>query len=418
MRTEVIYFDKAVSSEFEYVRRGQLGGQFAVIFLSAQSLENPTQSNYCQNMLVNVERLITSCIRRDTLLSYVGHRQFALLLRVEDKNEVLFVLRRLMDVFSSPIVSANRDIFIHLSAGVSFSTDSNHSEEMIKKAQTALSSALKSGSHYQYENEKDNQLYHYRYSLIQALPNALKNGEITAAFQRINDIDSPRFPMKVEALFRWNSPKFGSVSPLDIIPLIESETLLDDVMSEIVLQCGAFKKACKLSSQLEVNFSINISPYQMCRYDFLDKLTRWLNAANLTKSNVTIEVTENNNTNHFNEVFQAIERLNQAGFIVSLDDFGAGDTTIKQLLHFNLGYIKIDMSLLRLARESVTGCKIYMNLVELCQLIGAEVITEGVEDDVDLNIVKQSGTTYWQGYYSSKPMEMNAFIQTFIQNKA
>jgi diguanylate cyclase (GGDEF)-like protein/PAS domain S-box-containing protein len=235
---------------------------------------------------------------------------------------------------------------------------------------------------------------------------ALESGEIDVHFQplvRSTDESIRGF----EALMRWSSPLFGSVSPDRFIPVLE-ETGLILPFGEYVI-----RKACEVNRQMQICLaektvvSVNLSPMQFFQEHFVEEIEAILVETGLSGNSLEFEITENVLIESPEEVVRTLHRLKELGVRVALDDFGTGYSSLNYLRSLPIDTLKIDKSFIDDLLDPDQEKHLVGSIVALAHDLGLEVIAEGVETDLQRRFLQAEGCDALQGYYFYRPMKEN-----------
>ena len=251
----------------------------------------------------------------------------------------------------------------------------------------------------------------YNQELINDFDDAIKNREFEVYLQPKFNIrgDKPLLD-RAEALVRWNSPRFGFVSPGDFIPLFENNGLIEE------LDRFVFIRVCEMINELKKEFkektpkiSINLS-----RIDFYDplvieKMEGSLKEHGVSKDMISLEVTESSYTKDTNQLISKIKELREHGFKIEIDDFGSGYSTLNMLTEIPFDVLKIDMVFMKNFNVSHGIRPIVKAIVDIAKSLGVEVVCEGVENKSQYDFLKKLNVDYLQGYYLSKPLPYSGF---------
>ncbi|MRG59594.1 EAL domain-containing protein [Agromyces sp. CFH 90414] len=231
---------------------------------------------------------------------------------------------------------------------------------------------------------------------VAELRRAVDRGELVAYFQPEYDLASGR-PVAFEALCRWLHPDRGVIMPDRFIPVAEVSGLLGDLGRAILDQSG--RRAAEWHRRgLRMGIAVNISPSQL-RPAFVEAMLKIVRRLDLPRWTVTAEITETPALQESCEEYQAMQSLIDGGVGVSIDDFGAGFTSVEGMRKIPFTEVKIDRSLMRDA--SPAADELVARCVELARERSAVVVAEGVETSADLERAKRWRCDRAQGYYYS-----------------
>lgn len=221
----------------------------------------------------------------------------------------------------------------------------------------------------------------------------------------------------VEALSRWIDPERGILSPASFIPALEETGLIykldlymvDRVLESIREQMG--KGMCTLPH------SINLSRSDFDACDIVEEIRRRVDDAGVSRSQISIEVTESIIGSDFDFMKKQIERFQELGFPVWMDDFGSGYSSLDVLQSIKFDLIKFDMSFLRKLDERDEAKVILTQLMRMTTSLGVDTICEGVETESQAHFLKEIGCSKLQGYYYCRPIPFEKIREMQFQGK-
>ena len=217
-----------------------------------------------------------------------------------------------------------------------------------------------------------------------------------------------------EALVRWKHPVKGMISPADFIDVFEkngSIVKLDRYVWE--LACRQLAKWAEKGRE-DLYISINISPKDFYFIDVCGVLQDLVKKYQVNPRCLKLEITETTVMANLETQLNLIERLRKSGFIVEMDDFGSGYSSLNMLKDIRVDVIKIDMAFLGKTDNVNRAEKILKIIVELSRQLEIPVITEGVETEEQVKFLQSIGCELFQGFYFAKPMEVADFEQKYM----
>ena len=245
--------------------------------------------------------------------------------------------------------------------------------------------------------------------IVKNMKEALESGQFIIYLQ-------PKYDMRdcsiigAEALARWMHPKDGLISPGDFIPLFERNGFilqLDEYIWE--LACKTLREWLDKGYQ-PVPLSVNVSRLHLYDTDFCDKLLALINKYDLPPELLELEITESAYTENPQTLYGIMDRLQEAGFLFSMDDFGSGYSSLNILKDIPVNLVKIDLNFLQQARRGIdVGRDILKGTIQLIHNIDLPVIAEGVESAEQAQFLLNAGCVHAQGYYYAKPMPIADF---------
>ena len=209
----------------------------------------------------------------------------------------------------------------------------------------------------------------------------------------------------MEALLRWPHPRLGLVPPLDFLPLAEDAGLMQSltafVLERAVRQCADWRRAGQA-----LTVSVNVSATNLLDVGFSESVMSALARYDLAPSSLILEITETSIIRDFDLCKLVIEHMRSLGLGVSIDDFGAGVTSLAYLGSLAVTELKLDRSFLtRLATgDTERNLALVRATIALGHKLNMRVVAEGIEDVEALNLLAAVGCDLAQGYFISKPM--------------
>lgn len=237
------------------------------------------------------------------------------------------------------------------------------------------------------------------------LARAIEHGEIVVYFQPLVSADTGEV-VAAEALSRWQHPDKGLVMPDDFIPLAEATGLIREIGMHVL------RESCRCAAiwaeeGRSVETSINVSPVQLADPAFYDDVLAVIGDNATAGRSITIEITENLPIDDVPFVAAGLQRLRDAGVGVSIDDFGTGHTSVRQLLNLPASELKLDRSLVQ--DTSAQGASTLEEAALLAHHLGLRIVAEGVENAAQLERARELGCDRIQGYLIGVPVPPNEF---------
>jgi EAL domain-containing protein (putative c-di-GMP-specific phosphodiesterase class I) len=213
-----------------------------------------------------------------------------------------------------------------------------------------------------------------------------------------------------EALVRWQHPIRGMVSPANFIPLAE-ECGLILTLGHWVLEtaCEQLALWATQAEMCHLTMAVNVSAHQFRQIDFVEQVLSVLNHTGANPHRLKLELTESLLVDSVQEIIGKMVALKAQGVSFSLDDFGTGYSSLSYLKRFPLDQLKIDQSFVRDVLIDPNDAAIAKTIVALAQILGLEVIAEGVETQAQRDFLAAHGCYAYQGYLFSRPLPVEAF---------
>lgn len=239
--------------------------------------------------------------------------------------------------------------------------------------------------------------------LAREMCDALDARQISVHYQPVVAVKNRRI-LSMEALVRWNHPQLGAVSPAEFIPIAEQTGLIGPI-GQFVL-----RSACEQVMRWHrdglptVCIAVNISPVQLELQDLPEEVARILRETGAPVHKLALELTESTFVGRSAQHWQTLQKLRAMGVRVQMDDFGTGYSSLAHLRHLPVDTIKIDRAFIaRLGADPIDEA-IVGAIVEMARSMRLGVIAEGVETQLQLDVLARQGCEAAQGYFFSKPL--------------
>ncbi len=351
-------------------------------------------------------------------VSRIGGDEFTILLpEIRDVQDSAKVAKRILDSVSRPLVIAGNEIFITGSIGITvYPMDGEDPDTLLKNADSAMYSAKEQGrNNYQFYSEAMNASSYKRLSLENALRKALDRREFMVYYQPQVNIDLGKI-IGLEALLRWKHPELGFVPPCDFIPMAEETGLIVPIGEWVLRTACTYNKALQKMGLPPMRMAVNISSLQFRPRSLVAAITRVLNVSGLDPRWLEIELTESAIMKNMEESSSILCDLKQMGLRVAIDDFGTGYSSLAYLKRFPLDIIKIDRSFIRDIPGDRDNEAIAAAIIAMAHSLNLEVIAEGVENESQLEFLRDHGCKQVQGYIIS-PALPGEEMKEYLKNK-
>jgi EAL domain-containing protein (putative c-di-GMP-specific phosphodiesterase class I) len=260
-------------------------------------------------------------------------------------------------------------------------------------------------------------LKQYQRSVLveQSIDEAIENNSFTVVYQPIFNIEKERFE-SAEALVRLRTDGLGYIGPGEFIPLAERKGKIADVGNAVLQQVLEFLKSGR-AFELGIHYiEVNVSVLQLMEPFFAKNLINSLNDASLPTSCINLEITESEHMVTNETVRHNLSQLTNAGIVFSLDDYGTGFSSSDYLFRLPFSMVKVDKSILWRAMEDEQARIVFENICVMFRRLKREIVVEGVETPEMVDFVKRNHCDYIQGYYYSRPIVEEKFLEFLRQH--
>ena len=330
---------------------------------------------------------LTTSLRNSDLLVRIGGDEFAVVLIDGDSDYATTVAERLTQSLEEPFVLDVVSARISASIGIAMApTDASDSAGLVWCADVAMYRAKTGNSAFAiYEQDLDEDGDQMR--LLEELRAAIDEGALVLHYQPQLDLRTGEV-LAVEALVRWQHPRLGLLPPIKFLPLAEEAGLMRPltkwVLQEGIAQCAEWRREGR-----QMVVSVNVSPTNLLEPGFSDIVRSHLERNNLPASALVLEITETCMISEFENSRRVIEELRDLGVVVSIDDFGAGVTSLAYLSSLAVGELKLDRSFIQglVGGESYRDLDLVRSTIELGHAMGLRIVAEGIEDNATLELL-------------------------------
>ena len=254
--------------------------------------------------------------------------------------------------------------------------------------------------------------------LVPGIRTALAESQFEVYFQ-------PQFNIKahkvsgVEALIRWNHPEKGMIMPNDFIPLAEETDLICDIGNWMLDASMQILQQWNINSKLRhIKLAINISATQFAQDEFVPYVLETMQKYNIGGEQIELEITENVLVQNIQQVVSKLKNLGRYGVRFAIDDFGMGYSSLSYLQELPLNNLKIDRSFLNTIQSNEDSNSIISAIVSMAKEMDMEIVAEGVENEVQLNYIRNIGCPVVQGYFFARPMPVEQAKDLALSNSA
>lgn len=351
-------------------------------------------------------------------IARLGGDEFTVLLEdLDTPEDAGKIARRIYKAISGVYNLDAHEVFITPSTGIAiFPDDGNDIEELLKNADTAMYHAKSMGkNNFQYYTEKMNNLMESRLGLEGKLRKALKNNEFQLYYQAQTDLHTGR-TVSAEALLRWHQPELGNIPPAEFIPLAEETGLIIDLGEWVIRQACIQNRTWMSSGYEPIKISVNLSTIQFIQPNLHDLIHDILKENDLQPKLLELEITESTLMKNIEETIQTLTTLKKLGASIAIDDFGTGHSSLSYLKRLPLDILKIDRTFIKDIPSDHDDTAITSAIIAMAHQLQLEIVAEGVETETQMEILRDYGCEIGQGYYFSKPLPADDFIN-YLNNE-
>lgn len=361
-------------------------------------------------VLIEIANRLKGSLRVGDVVARNGGDEFTLFCKyVKSSEDLSVVVNRIMETITEhPVLTNGLSIDVSLSIGISRSSEGDYDDErLIKHADIAMYKAKNSGKNkYRFFDLRmmDDELA--RLELLNDLRNALNRGEFSLKYQVQYDAVDSRY-VGLEALIRWERGDHGYVSPAEFLEVAEESNLIVDIGYWVIEESCNKLVELHRSGYDYLKMYVNLSLKQFKSVDLVERVRDVLASSGLPFESLVLEITEKTAMDDVERTKMVLRELRDIGVFVSIDDFGTGFSSLSYLNVFPLTNLKIDTSFISDVAEKDGSVPIVSAFINLARDLNLDVVAEGVETEMQYNVLRSLGCTKFQGYFFAKPEDFD-----------
>lgn len=367
-------------------------------------------------LLGEVAKALKKAVSERDVVARLGGDEFAILCNSAGTVQSVSALAEsILTKLCKPFIIDDIIMDVGVSIGITLrNRDGRDARTLMNNADLALyrAKAEGRGTYRLYEHQMD-EIVKERRSLEADLKNALKNGELSLAYQPLVAAREAR-TVSFEALARWTHPQRGQVSPADFIPIAEYVGIIGEIGDWVL------REACKEASKWpdHISVAVNLSPQQFQSNQIIQIVADALSHSGLAASRLELEITEGLFMENSKEVMFSLRELKSMGVSISLDDFGTGYSSLSYLLKFPFDKLKIDRSLVASLATDPNAENVLEAITKLASVMKLTVTAEGIETLDQVRVMLSMHCTHFQGFLFGQPLpkaDLPAYLLREVQ---
>jgi diguanylate cyclase (GGDEF)-like protein/PAS domain S-box-containing protein len=357
------------------------------------------------SVLVAVSRRIRGVLREEDTVARQGGDEFTIIARVLDRDAAATLAQRILDAISGVFEVEGHQLRVSASIGIAtYPNDGDRDIDLIRNADAAMYRAKEWGHNvFRLYTPDMSESAAGRLELEAAMRRALERDEFELYYQPQVDVRDGSF-VGIEALLRWNHPTRGLLTPGDFIELAEQAGFIGEI-GHLVLRTACEQARLWLAEGLEFGrIAVNLSAREFVQHNIVENVARALEATGLDANMLELEITETIAMYNVEQILAILNLLREMGVRIAIDDFGTGYSSMSYLKRFPIQTLKIAQDFMRDVDVDQQSAAIASMLIELCRELKLDIVAEGVEDQSQLDFLRDRGCYVVQGYLLSRPV--------------
>ncbi len=412
----LLMMDRLEQTLLDTERRGK---SFALLLMDLDNfkeLNDTLGHHYGDDLLQQFGKKISQSMRKNDTFARLGGDEFAAILHDTDQNSVMICINKLLATMKTPHSINETLIESKASIGVAiYPFHGTDCKELLQHADVAMYQAKNTRSGYAFYDSSFDSHSVRRLQLMNELRSAITNDHISVFYQPMIS-QSENCVVAVEALARWHHPELGFVAPNEFIHVAEQTGIIRKLTLFVI---HAALRDCKRwrDKGFDIRISINISPHCLQDVSFPENLQSIVNNVGIASKNVELEITETVLMQDLNSTRKVLRHFYEAGYKLSIDDFGTGFSSLEHLKQLPVDTLKIDQTFVMDMNENKSDAAIVKSVIELGHALNYTVIAEGVENEKTRQQLIEFNVDVLQGYLFSKAMPSDEFENWLISTK-
>ena len=356
-------------------------------------------------VLIEAAQRLRRCVEPDDLIVRMGGDEFLVVsVATRSRDGVEAVARRICSELAPPMLLDGQNSLVHASVGIAmYPQDGADAELLMRGADLALYEAKGRGRNgYQFFRAEMSQRVEGRVFIAQALRAAIDGNQFHMEYQPLVDLASGRI-ISFEALMRWRHPDRGLIAPDEFIPVAEQSGYIDALGEQAIRLVCRQMRIWRDEFVPLVPIAINVSPRQLERRGFVERLTRIVAEFDVDPTMLCVEITESALMAHGDAPKEAVVALRRLGVKVAIDDFGTGYCHLAYLKRLPIDCLKIDRSFVRDLESDARDNTLLAAIMAIGRSFSISVVAEGIETARQVEMLRALGCECGQGYHFHRP---------------
>jgi diguanylate cyclase (GGDEF)-like protein/PAS domain S-box-containing protein len=365
--------------------------------------------------LMALAKRLKQSVRKEDTIARLGGDEFAILLaNVSGREGAKVVARNILDNITQPVNIGGNELIVTSSIGITVCpNDGTQYPDLLKNADMAMYRAKKAGrNNIQFYSPEMNREMQRQLLIEHELRTAISANQFKLYYQPIIDIETGEI-LALEALLRWHHPDQGIVTPKYFIDVAEQTGLLHDIGQWVITNACLQGRVINEWSKSPVQIALNLSNRQFNHPRIVELIKSTVQSTKFNPRNLILEMSESTITSNMETSFSTLAQLQALGISLTIDSFGTGLSSLRQLKQIPADIIKIDRTFVGGIPKDESDMAITETLLAIASQMDLKTFATGIETKDQEAFLKINGCRYGQGYLYSPPLPFRALCEMF-----
>ncbi len=397
----------------EFIEKGQNVGVIGVEIGNFRNVNESWGAEVADRLLLEFGNQLSEGVGSNGIVGRLAGDDFVVI--VPEESSLSWLVGKVDEICQKQTIIDGVEIAKVCRLGYVTSVDSDNAAMLLRKVNLSLENARKNLTNYPvaYKPEMSFKAK-MRVELETAMRQALIDREFYLMFQPIYCNKTKRL-VKAEALLRWNSSRFGPISPGTFIPIAEESDFINDLGNFVIDEAArAISTFAEQTGQTSIVISLNMSLRQLKNQSTLNVFHSALDKWGISQKNMLIEITESSIMHDSGECVSMLSQLQERGFSLAIDDFGTGYSSLATLASLPFNCLKIDKRFVDGIGVDKKQEEVLGTIVRLARALNLQIVAEGIESEPQYQYLAELGVEYSQGYYFARPLPFEELVSRAI----
>lgn len=409
-----VYSKETFAKKVKEVLKNNKQKKYAILYSDIENfqlLKDLFGEKTGDNLLVFMAKVLKHYVSKDEICGRIENEHFVILKEYDKKS-----LHSDIDTIVRTINDFPVNMNLRLRFGIYLIDNTKMSmHAMINRAILAVDTIRgRYGRYIAYYDKKIWEKQVHEQEILNCMEDAIKEEQFKVYFQPKYDLNSEKVA-GAEALVRWIHPEKGFMNPGEFIPLFETNGFITELDKFVWDKTCEYIQGWKEKGYPVVPVSVNVSRTDIYNPDFIDIIMGIIKKHGLEPENIHLEITETAYTENPHQIIEVVKKLKLLGFVIEMDDFGSGYSSLNMLNELPIDILKLDMGFVQ-GDLSMNSNNILSFIISLAKWMDYAVVAEGIETEEQIQMLRNMDCNFVQGYYYAKPMPPEEFERHLIEH--